>query len=95
MPINAATQARAIELIHSIKHQYPRFPSTFGPCSREYCANSARGSRVCGHCLTVELGKLLENTTIANQFHRAVQHLAKVESEINERAYIIDERNDK
>lgn len=47
------------DLIYKLNRQFPDWPSTFGPCSTEGCTTSARGSGLCKHCITEEIGKIV------------------------------------
>jgi len=49
-------ETRIINLLHSLRYQYPSGVTTMGNCSAG-CGKPARGSGICKACLTKELIK--------------------------------------
>lgn len=92
--MNSKRQKRAIELIHAIKYQYPRLAATFSQCTTAECTNMARGRGKCAKCLLSELSDVLKNPFIAQGFLHAVETVSKIESELIEIAYDMDNKED-
>lgn len=87
-------QRRAIELIHAIKHQYPRIASTKGKCLTPDCKNMARSNTHCAYCLCQELARLIKNPFYAQNFVNQVAALSQAEHQILDTAIELDEKED-
>jgi len=72
---------QADRYISAIMHNYPRWPSTFGPCVTEDCSNSARGSGICPYCYTEKLAELI-GEDLADEFHKSIFKTNKIVGQI-------------
>ena len=63
---------KADRLISGIFYNYPRWPSTFGPCVTTNCDHSARGGNLCANCYEKLLAELVE-PQLAKFFHESVK----------------------
>ena len=72
---------QAYEYITGINRNYPDWPATFNTCTKEGCAESARGIGLCANCHEAELAKYV-GTGMASMFHDIAKMKARCISEI-------------
>ena len=67
------------DLINTIWRNYPEWPTTFSPCSTEYCDEWSRGGYLCIECCLEKIKNLLkgsddEKDLIVNQLHQSIRN---------------------
>ena len=65
-------------------YSLPKFDSTFGPCSRKDCTESARGCGVCIACVEKDLASLVGDE-MAQRYILNIHLIRQMEDEMRER----------
>ena len=86
VPLFAFDEDAVWRLLGDLWRQYPRWPSTFGPCSRQCLSGHAgRGSGPCKDCIEADLAKFIGEDG-ARQYHSAIQRVRALEKAMFRRA---------